>query len=162
MKKAPRRRRRNALQLDPASPPTPATASPIGPAGGDLGQTYPNPTVVSIANVTTGPAVYPAGDGSLLTNLPSRQIGTTGTFWALITTLDGSGQCTVNPPAGIGCGLYPVAMAADSGGGSAAIGKLRIISFSSDIGGGLGQVVVASDAGSSDFNNNIVIHVLYF
>ena len=63
------------------------------PASGDLGGTFPAPIVNSLANATIGPAVYPAGSGALLTNLPAP-----ATLKSGAGTLDGSGILDVYAP----------------------------------------------------------------
>lgn len=67
--------------------------SPGGAATGDLGANYPAPTVLSIANVTTGPAVYPAGSAANLTNIPAPPTLRSG-----VGTLNSGGSMIVGAP----------------------------------------------------------------
>lgn len=96
------------------------------------------PHVVSLAHATIGPAVYPAGSGALLTNLPipPGPLGGLSTF--------GAGG-TVNVATG---GTQMFMVATSYGGGF--IGPLSLIRTSP------GNFEIISEAGAADAGNRVM------
>ena len=63
------KRRRDRKRQDPAVPISSPDAAPTGPAGGDLGATYPNPTVVNLSHVTAGGSLSGTMDAPTVNNI---------------------------------------------------------------------------------------------
>jgi len=111
------RRQRDRKKQDPAVPISSPDTAPTGPAGGDLGGMYPNPTVLSLAHVTTGPAVYPTGSAANLTNVPTPPSLQSG-----LAILDGSGIVNITT---VGSPVALVASPADIGGGMSGMCRVQ-------------------------------------
>lgn len=106
---------------------------------GDVLGTGGATVVNSLAHVTQGPAVYPAGSAAQLTNIPQPPGLSTGTG-----TLDNFGQFTVNGPAGaFGC----VVSWYNGAGGS---GQLSVTAD------GSGVFTIASTAFGTDSGHGII------
>lgn len=92
-----------------------AGTQPTGNAGGDLGTTYPNPTVVSVANVTTGTlAVANGGTGKTTLTAHGVLLGE-GTSAVAITSAGTAGQALVSGGASADPAFAAVSLAGGSG-----------------------------------------------